>query len=111
MALTTSEKAERFDRQTDQKRATRKAMKARVAEAGTAGVAATGIGALLAAKPDLATLGDGYLHPNVLALAGGLALLTLGKGTMKEVGSGLAFAGGIPLLNQLGGKIYESVTT
>lgn len=111
MALTTSEKADRFDRSQDQKRSTRKAMKQRVAEAGTAAAAATGIGALIAAKPDLATLGDGYLHPNVIALGAGLLALTMGKGLLRDAGSGLMFAGGVPLLNQLGGKIYESVGT
>lgn len=108
MALTTSEKADRYDNEKAKKGATKKAMKARVAEGGTAAVAATGIGYLIAAKPDLATLGDGYLHPNVIATAGGLALMMLGKGTLQEVGSGLLFAGGVPLLNQLGGKIAES---
>ena len=96
-------------------RAFSKAMTMEVFEKGTAALVALGIGVAHQQKPDLETGlgGAGYLNPAAVGI--GLLLFVLtGKKSgapsiSQEVGSGMFFAGAIPLLNKVGTKIGEAI--
>jgi hypothetical protein len=104
--------------QYEQRDATRKAegkaLSQRATEAGTAAVTSLGNGALLAWKPDLDDTAGGFLSPHVIeTMLGVVIMLLLWKkrnSMLREVGSGLLFAGGVPLLNKAGAKLYEAAT-
>ncbi len=96
-------------------RAFGKAMTMEVFEKGTTVLAAIGIGLAHQQKPDLeAGLGGvGYLNPAAVVIGGAMFMLTGKKSGApsigQEVGSGLLFAGAVPLLNKLGAKLGEAI--
>ena len=103
-----------YEAREDNRKAVGKAMEQRAIEAGTATVVSIGNGALLAYKPDLADTAGGFLAPHAIeTILGVLGMLLLWKkrnSKAREMFSGLLFAGGIPLLNKAGAKLYEVAT-
>lgn len=100
-------KLERYMAKENRARAQDKAMTMRLVEGGTAGVGSIASGVISAWKPELDDMlgGLGVIDPAQLGL--GVVMLFLTKGAVKEVGSGLMYAGGVPLLKKLGAKFYE----
>lgn len=96
-------------------RAYGKAMTMEVFEKGTAALVALGVGLAHQRKPDLETGlgGAGYLNPAAVGI-GLLLFVFSGKKSgapsiSQEVGSGMLFAGAIPLLNKVGTKLGEAI--
>ena len=91
-------------------RAMEKAMSMQIVEKGAFTLAAVGVGALEAYKPELQTGlgGVGYLNPALVGIGGAMFFAT--KGMAKEAGSGLLLAGAAPLLNRLGAKLTETIS-
>lgn len=104
-ALTPTEKVEKFEQKEDKRKAQAKAGKLRMIEMLAYAGASVGSGYLLTKKPDLASFGPGgKLSVDLLMAGGGLALSFFGKGSMREVGSGLFYAGASPFLRAQGAK-------
>lgn len=115
-ALTQADKAEKFDKIQAKQRLVKlegKVWRLRITEAGTAAAASTGLGMLAAYKPD----SDGWFYglgsPKVVATALGIGTFLLsGKSDYaRELGAGMMFAGGVPLMHKLGAYLFSKIST
>lgn len=103
--LTPSEKLEKLEVKEEKRKAQQKAGKLRLIEMISYAGGSLGAGYLLTKKPELAAFGPGgKLSLDLLMAGGGLALTFLGKGSMREIGSGLLYAGASPMLRGAGAK-------
>lgn len=103
--LTPTEKVEKLEAKEEKRKAQGKAAKLRLIEMGSYAIGSLGSGYLITKKPDLASFGPGgKLSLDLLLAGGGLLLAFMGKGSMREVGSGLLYAGASPMLRSAGAK-------
>lgn len=107
-ALTPTEKVEKLEEREEKRKAKSKAAKLRFVEMASFGGASLGASYLMTKKPELAAFGPGNkLSLDLLMVLGGGALAFMGKGSMREVGSGLLYAGAAPLLRGAGAKAAQ----
>lgn len=103
--LTPSEKIEKLEVKEEKRKAQNKAAKLRMVEMVSYAGGSLGAGYLLTKKPELASFGPGgKLSLDLLMAVGGGLLTFMGKGSMREVGSGLLYAGAAPMLRGAGAK-------
>lgn len=109
--ITPSEKVEKLEAKEDKRKAQTKAAKLRFIEMISFAGGSVASTYLVTKNPDLAAFGPGKkLNLDLLMAIGGAALTFMGKGSMREVGSGLLYAGASPMLRAVGAKAAVPAT-
>lgn len=107
--------SEQIEKQKQKKAENRKRMKAymiRASEPGAAVFVSPLLGAINRAKPEWKEVAYGLVQPNAVATGLGIAGLLLFRKSpaLWEGSMGTLMAGGVPLMHDVGAKLYDLIT-